>query len=62
MAADDGIWLGDKDGYLNFLTYKLKLQKRVRSIYILLYHSIFKRNLQNLNNEQENILCFIKGT
>jgi hypothetical protein len=31
-ATDDGIWFGDKEGYLNFISDQMKLQKRVKSI------------------------------
>ncbi|CAD8075678.1 unnamed protein product [Paramecium sonneborni] len=48
MAADDGIWLGDKDGYLNFITYKLKLQKRVK---------IFQNEISKIQIMNQKIYC-----
>ncbi|CAD8131015.1 unnamed protein product [Paramecium sonneborni] len=48
MAADDGIWFGDKDGYLNFITYKLKLQKRVK---------IFQNQISKIQIINKKIYC-----
>ncbi|CAD8087822.1 unnamed protein product [Paramecium sonneborni] len=48
MAADDGIWIGDKDGFLNFITYKLKLQKRVR---------IFQNEISKIQIMNKKIYC-----